>query len=45
MSKFAIDDLPFEGTELAEAELGQVSGGMPGWVLTYGPQGCVRESA
>ncbi|WP_436760086.1 putative ATP-grasp target RiPP [Streptosporangium sp. V21-05] len=45
MSKFTIDDLPFEGAALTEAELGQVSGGLPGgWVLTYRPEGCVRES-
>ncbi|GIH76628.1 putative ATP-grasp target RiPP [Planobispora longispora] len=27
MSKFSIDDIPFEGAELTEAELGEVAGG------------------
>ncbi|MEU0521197.1 putative ATP-grasp target RiPP [Streptosporangium sp. NPDC006007] len=27
MSKINIDDIPFEGAELSEAELGEVSGG------------------
>ncbi|GAA0836566.1 putative ATP-grasp target RiPP [Streptosporangium amethystogenes subsp. fukuiense] len=27
MSKITIDDLPFEGAELTEAELGEVDGG------------------
>ncbi|WP_326642446.1 putative ATP-grasp target RiPP [Streptosporangium sp. NBC_01755] len=27
MSKISIDDIPFEGAELSEAELGEVAGG------------------
>ncbi|MET8049395.1 putative ATP-grasp target RiPP [Streptosporangium sp. NPDC005286] len=45
MSKITIDDLPFEGAELAEAQLGEVAGGQVGrWVLTYDGSGpCRRE--
>ncbi|MGW0589332.1 putative ATP-grasp target RiPP [Streptosporangium sp. NPDC002607] len=36
MSKIKIDDLPFEGAELTEAQLGQVAGGlsMEIWQIT-----------
>ncbi|MFF5205575.1 putative ATP-grasp target RiPP [Streptosporangium sp. NPDC000396] len=33
MSKISIDDLPFEGAELSEAELGEVSGGR--WSVSW----------
>ncbi|MFC0860735.1 putative ATP-grasp target RiPP [Sphaerimonospora cavernae] len=44
MKKIGIDDLPFAGAELTEAELGDVSGGRPpaddggmgpGWKVTW----------
>ncbi|MER5621330.1 putative ATP-grasp target RiPP [Streptosporangium sp. NPDC002544] len=44
MSKITIDDLPFEGAELTEAQLGEVAGGRGGWALTYDGAGpCRRE--
>ncbi|MEV0200028.1 putative ATP-grasp target RiPP [Nonomuraea sp. NPDC050691] len=35
MSKITIDDLPFEGAELTDAELGEVAGGAkPQWQVS-----------
>ncbi|MER6173107.1 putative ATP-grasp target RiPP [Streptosporangium sp. NPDC001681] len=42
MSKITIDDLPFEGAELGEAELGEVSGGRP-WSVSAWKKGLPCE--
>ncbi|MEV8635148.1 putative ATP-grasp target RiPP [Streptosporangium sp. NPDC051023] len=40
-SKISLEDLPFEGAELSEAELGEISGGR--WHVTWYTKGRPAE--